>query len=730
MLSAAPAGAAPNAAVEARVQKIVDSMTLEEKLGQLQQLGGPIEGSPELLELARKGLLGSTLNVRGAKTVNALQRAAVEESRLKIPLLFGFDVIHGYRTIFPIPLALASSWDPSVAERASRLAAREAVLDGLRWTFSPMVDIARDPRWGRVAEGAGEDPFLGAAMARAYVRGYQGADPSAPDSLAACAKHWVGYGAAEAGRDYSTTEISERTLRETYFPPFKAAVDAGVLTFMSAFNDLDGVPASANAFTLTQVLRGEWGFSGLVVSDWDAVSQLIPHGIAVDGAEAARRALTAGVDMEMDDRLYGAELPRLIKDGRVPVAVVDEAVRRVLRVKVELGLFEHPYADEARSSSAPDAAARAAARAAATRSFVLLKNDGDFLPFSKKVKTLAVIGPVADDGAAALGSWSGDGRSAEAVTVLAGLRAALPGASVIYATGCAAMGDSDAGFAAAVSAAKSADAVVLVLGERGDMTGEASSRAFLDLPGRQLELAEAVLAAGKPTAVVLLNGRPLTITALAERAPAILEAWQPGTEAGDAIADVLFGDAGPGGKLPITFPRAAGQIPLYYNHKNTGRPPVGNDRVNTGHPLDDANHYTSKYLDVAVTPLFPFGWGLGYSSTRLSDLSVSPAKIAPDRKADVRVFVENAGTRSTDEVVQLYIRRRAASVTRPVAELKGFSRVTLKPGEKRRVDFTLGPKELGFYGLDMKFGVEPGDYEITAGTCSVGGLTTSLSVSK
>ena len=730
LLCAGPAGAALDAGVEARVQALLDRMTLEEKLGQLQQLGGPIEGSPELIELARRGRLGSTLNVRGAKNVNAIQRAAVEGSRLKIPLLFGFDVIHGYRTVFPIPLALAASWDPEVAEKASRLAAREASLDGLRWTFSPMVDVARDPRWGRVAEGAGEDPFLGAAMARAYVRGYQGADPSAPDSLAACAKHWVGYGAAEAGRDYSTTEISERTLREIYFPPFRVALDAGALTFMSAFNDLNGVPASANPFTLTQVLRGEWGFSGFVVSDWDSVSQLIPHGVAADGAEAARRALTAGVDMEMDSRLYGAELPKLVENGGVPIAAVDEAARRVLRVKIALGIFEHPYADQTRASAAPDAAARAAARAAAVRSFVLLKNDGNVLPFSKNVKTLAVIGPRAGDGAAALGSWTGDGRSTEAVTVLAGLRAALPGASVVFATGCAAAGDSDGGFAAAVSAAKGADAVVLVLGESGDMTGEASSRAFLDLPGRQEELAEAVLAAGKPTAVVLLNGRPLTLSALAERAPTILEAWEPGTEAGNAIADVLFGDANPGGKLPITFPRAVGQVPLYYNHKNTGRPPVEGDRVNTGHPLEDANHYTSKYLDVPVTPLFPFGWGLNYSSARLSDLAVSPARIAPDGKADVRVFVQNTGTRAADEVVELYIRRRAASVTRPVAELKGFSRVALQPGEKRRVDFNLGPKKLGFYGLDMKFSVEPGDYEITVGTSSVGGLTTKLSVLK
>jgi len=720
-----------DAGVEARIQKLLDSMTPEEKLGQLQQLGGPIEGSPELIELAAKGRLGSTLNVRGAKNVDAIQRAAMEKSRLKIPVLFGFDVIHGYRTVFPIPLAMASSWDPEVVEKASRLAAREASRDGLRWTFSPMVDIARDPRWGRVAEGAGEDPYLGAAMARAYVRGYQGSDLSAPDSLAACVKHWVGYGAAEAGRDYSTTEISERTLREIYFPPFKAALDAGAPTFMSAFNDLDGVPASANAFTLTQVLRGEWGFKGFVVSDWDAVAQLIPHGVAADDAEAARKALTAGVDMEMDSRLYAARLPKLVESGKVPRADVDEAVRRILRVKVALGLFEHPYADETKSAEAPDAAARAAARDAAVRSMVLLKNDGNVLPFSRKdVKKLAVIGPVADDGLAAIGSWSGDGRSTEAVTVLAGLRGALPDAEITFSSGCSITGDSGAGIAEAVDAASRADAVVLALGEAGDMTGEASSRAYLDLPGRQLELAKAVLAAGKPTAVVLLNGRPLTISALAERAPAILEAWQPGTSAGSAIADVLFGDAGPGGKLPMTFPRTVGQVPLYYDHKNGGRPPVDGDHRPSGDPLRDANHYTSKYLDVDVTPLFPFGWGLSYADVRLTKLAVFPARIEPDQKADVTVFVENAGKREGDEVVELYIRRRAASVTRPVAELKGFQRVTLKPGEKRRLDFNLGPKKLGFYGLDMKYSVEPGDYEITVGTSSVGGLTARLSVGR
>jgi beta-glucosidase len=720
LIFAAPAAAALNADVELRVSKILEQMTLEEKLGQLQQLDGLTDGTarPEHFDLAAKGLLGSTLNVRGAKNVNALQRAAVERSRLKIPLLFGFDVIHGYRTVFPIPLALASSWDPAVVERAARVSADEAEAAGVRWTFSPMVDVARDPRWGRIVEGAGEDPYLGSVMARAWVHGYQGDDLSKPGFLAACVKHWVGYGAAEGGRDYNTTDISERTLREIYFPPFSAAVDAGALTFMSAFNDLNGVPSSGNHFTLTEVLRGEWGFIGFVVSDYTSVVELIKHGVAADEASAARLALTAGVDMEMVSRSYSENLPALIRAGKVPESVVDEAVRRILRVKVMLGLFERPYADEARERSEIFTADhRADARRLASRSMVLLKNDGGLLPLRKDLKAIAVIGPLGDDRAGMLGSWTGDGRVEDAITVVAGLRAKYPGASITYTTGCAVTGGSDAGFAEAVKAAKSADAVVLALGESADMTGEASARSSISLPGRQLDLAKAVFLAGKPTIVVLINGRPLAIPELAESAPAILEAWQPGTEGGGALADILTGDAIPGGKLNVSFPRSVGQIPIYYNHMSTGRP-------------TSDEHYTSKYIDGPATPLFPFGWGLSYGQTRLSGLAVSPLKIQPDQKADVTVFVENTGARAADEVVELYIRRRAASVTRPVAELKGFQRVTLQPGEKRRVDINLGPKKLGFYGLDMKFGAEPGDYEITVGTSSVGGLTARLSVAK
>ncbi|MDE2142895.1 MAG: glycoside hydrolase family 3 C-terminal domain-containing protein, partial [Elusimicrobia bacterium] len=452
------------------------------------------------------------------------------------------------------------------------------------------------------------------------------------------------------------------------------------------------------------------GFHGFVVSDWDAVSQLIPHGIAADGADAARLALNAGVDMEMDSRLYGSTLPKLLKEGRVSTSTLDEAVRRILRVKMKLGLFERPYADESRAAGAPDADSRAAARAAAVKSMVLLKNEGAVLPLRKDLKNIAVIGPVGDDGAAVLGSWFGDGRSTEAVTVLAGIRAALPNATVVYSTGCSVKGETDEGFAAAVAAAKNAEAVILTLGEAGDMTGEATSRAFLDLPGRQLDLEKAVLALGKPTVVVLLNGRPLTIPWTAEHAPSILEAWQPGTEGGRAVADVLFGDANPGGKLPLTFPRAVGQIPLYYDHKNTGRPP------------EDDNHYTSKYQDLPVTPLFPFGYGLSYAKFSLGAPSLSAKKIRTNGSLTVSTALENIGTRPGDEVVQLYIHRTSGSVTRPVRELKGFARISLKPGDKKNVSFELGPKELGFYGADMKWRNEPGEVEVYVGTDSAAGL--------
>jgi beta-glucosidase len=718
--------------LERRIDSLLAQMTLDEKFGQLQQLDGLAEGDyrPEHVDLVRKGLLGSTLNVRGARNVNALQHVAVDESRLRIPLIFAFDVIHGYRTIFPIPLGESATWDPEAVERAAAIAAAEARSAGVAWTFAPMVDIARDPRWGRIAEGAGEDPWLGAAMARARVRGFQGDDYSQPDRIVACAKHWVAYGAAEGGRDYNTTDVSEHTLRSVYFPPFKAAVDAGVGTIMSAFNDLNGIPASGNPFTLTQVLRREWGFDGLVVSDYNSVVEMINHGFAADEAEAARLALSAGTDMEMVSRSYATHGQRLVRAGLLSQSAVDEAVRRVLRIKLRAGLFEHPYADEARErTTLHKAEFRAAAREIAARAVVLLKNDGNILPLSPTVARLAVIGPLADDRRSTIGNWTGDGRLDDVVTVLAGVRNAVSRQTqVAYARGAALevrmmkedVGARDAAADSerdeAVRVARSADAIVLVIGETGDMSGEAASRASLDLPGRQLDLARELIALGKPLAVVLMNGRPLSIPLLAERAPAILEVWFPGTEGGDAVADVLFGRVNPGGKLPVTFPRTVGQVPLYYNHLNTGR------------PFDEQDKYTSKYLDAPSTPLYPFGYGLSYTTFHVSDLQLSATRIAVDGQIVVRVMVENTGRHAGEEVVQLYLRDVTASVTRPVLELKGFRRIALKPGERRSIEFTLTSDALGFYNRDMRWIVEPGEFRVRVGTSSVGGLEASFEI--
>ena len=716
---AAPRPPAHDAALDARVESLLRRMTLEEKLGQLQQLDGEAEGRfrPEHLELARAGRLGSTLNVRGAAQVNDLQKAAVEGSRLKIPILFGYDTIHGYRTVFPIPLGEAASFDPSLAEQTARVAAAESAAVGLKWTFAPMVDVARDPRWGRVAEGAGEDPYLGSVMARARVRGFQGDDFAQEDRVIATAKHWVAYGAAEAGRDYNTTDVTERALREIHFPPFKAAVDAGVGTFMSAFNDIDGTPATANRSTLTGVLREEWGFAGLVVSDYTSVLELIKHGVAADEAEAARKALTAGVDMEMVSRTFAQRLPDLVRKGAVALATVEQAVRRVLRLKIRAGIFERPYVAPEREKTAlltPES--RRLARTAAARSMVLLRNEGGVLPLRKDLKTLAVVGPLADDRKAVIGSWSGDGKADDAVGILAGIREALGGSTrVLHAKGCEVEGGGDEAFAAAVDAARQADAVVVVVGEAAEMSGEAASRSVLDLPGRQLDLVRAVHAAGRPMAVVLVTGRPLTIPWIAENVPAVLLAWQGGTEAGTGAADVLFGDVNPGGKLPLTFPRSIGQVPLYYAHKNTGRPPA-------------ADKWNSKYLDVAVTPQFPFGHGLSYTTFELSGLALGQASIAAGASVPVTVTVRNTGARAGDEVVQIYVTDVAASVTRPVKQLRAFERVTLAPAESKTLTFTLGPQDLGLYDARFRWVVEPGEFRITAATSSEGGLSASLTV--
>jgi beta-glucosidase len=718
LASAQAIGAMPAQEMEDRINTLLARMTLAEKLGQLQQLDGTAEGDyrPEHLDLARRGLLGSTLNVRGAKRTAELQRVAVRESRLGIPLLFSYDVIHGYRTILPVPLAEAASWDPGAVEQDASVAAAEAAAAGIRWTFAPMVDIARDPRWGRIVEGSGEDPYLGAVLAAARVRGFQGSDYGQSDKVVACAKHWVAYGAAEGGRDYNTTEVSERTLREIYFPPFKATAEAGVGTFMSAFNDLDGIPTSANAWTLRDVLKGEWKFDGVVVSDYTAVKELIAHGIASNEAEAAACALNAGVDMEMVSRLLNQNGAQLLKQRKITAADIDDAVRRVLRVKFRLGLFEHPYADEAREKAAllaPDHLA--VARKMAARCVVLLKNDHEILPIRQKLKSLAVIGPLADDSQSVLGSWTGDGRKEDAVSLLAGIRAKhLAGMQINYAKGCDVLGDSTSGFSAAVQAAKKSEFVIVAVGESGDMTGEATSRSSLDLPGRQLELLQAIHKLGKPYAVVLMNGRPLSINWIATNSPAILETWFGGTQGGAAIADVLFGDVNPGGKLPVTFPRSVGQVPLYYNHYNTGRPP------------ELANKYSSKYIDLPWTPLYPFGYGLSYTKFKLAELRLSAPKIPTNGTVSVSLTVENVGRLAGDEVVQIYIHRPAASVTRPVKELKAFQRMTLLPGQKKMAEFLLGPEQFGYYNRAMHFVVEPGQVEVMGGNNSEQTISTKL----
>ncbi|MCP4594660.1 MAG: glycosyl hydrolase [bacterium] len=713
-----------------RIENLLERMTLEEKLSQLtQRSGDDIDDAdtPEarqkteaFLATIRGAQMGSFLNVHGAERVNRLQRVAVEESRLGIPLIFGLDVIHGYKTIFPIPLAETCSWDPDLVTRAAAVAATEARAAGIHWTFAPMVDIARDPRWGRVAEGAGEDPYLGAVMAAARVRGFQGEDPAAADRLLACAKHFCAYGGAEAGRDYNTVDVSERTLREVYLPPFKAAVDAGVGTFMSAFNDLNGIPATANPFILTEVLRQKWGFEGFVVSDWDSIGELVQHGIAASPADSARLAITAGVDMDMCSFVYRAHLAEEIRSGRISETVIDRAVRRVLKAKARLGLFEHPYVDpqrEAQVCLTPEHLALA--REVARSSIVLLKNHDDLLPLGKDLGTIAVLGPLADNRKDPFGTWAGIGGWGEAVDVLAGVRSAVSKETrVLHAKGCELEGNDRSGFVEALTVAKQADAVVLVVGEGQAMSGEAHCRTSLGLPGVQRDLVETVHAIGVPVVVVLMNGRPLSIGWTAEHVPAILETWHLGNECGHAVADVLFGDFNPSGKLPITFPRNVGQVPIYYYHKNTGRPPADNDG------------FTSKYLDTPTTPLFPFGYGLSYTTFGYADLEVSARKIPPGGEVTISAVVANKGKRPGHEIVQLYVRDVVASVSPPVKRLRGFRRIFLAPGETKRVSFTLACADLGLYNAEMKYVTEPGEFRVWIGPSSAEGLEGRFEVTK
>ncbi len=697
-----------------RADTLLVRMTLAEKAGQLNQLSRVSAGDEALL---RAGGVGSFLNLHGAAETNRIQKIAVEESRLHIPLLLGNDVLHGYRTIFPIPLGEACSWDPEMARRTAAAAAEESRAMGINWLFAPMVDISRDPRWGRIAEGSGEDVFLGSAMAAARVRGFQGGDLTAPGSVLACLKHYVGYGNAQAGREYHSTDMSERTLRETYLPPFKAGVDAGAMSVMSAFNALNGVPTSANRFTLTEILRNEWGFGGLVVSDWTSIPELINHGLAADSTDAAAKAIVAGVDMDMMGKVYLNNLEKLVRDGVIPESAVNGAVRRVLTVKYAMGLFERPYTDpslEKKTILSPEKVALA--RESARESIVLLKNDRDVLPLKKDIRAIAVVGPLASEKNSALGTWSAKGRGEDAVSVVEGIKAAVsPGTKVIAAPGCEITGEDRKGFTPAVDAAKQADVVVAVVGEAGWMTGEANSRSDINLPGVQEELLRALRSTGKPLVVVLMAGRPLTIPWTAENASALLMAWHLGVQSGNAIADILFGDICPSGKLAATFPRSVGQIPIFYNSENTGRP-------------TSESRASSRYIDIPSTPLFPFGYGLSYTKFEYSGLKITPETTGAWGTVTVAANIRNAGKRAGDEIVQCYIRDEAASVVRPVRELRGFTRVHLEPGETKAVQFTLGPEALGFRNTDMQFTVEPGTFRVWVEPNSTEGIEGRFSV--
>jgi beta-glucosidase len=737
---------------DARVESLLRGMTLEEKIGQLVQYSagqatGPGTGRTDYQDMIARGEIGSLLNVIDTPLINEYQRIAVEKSRLHIPLLFGRDVIHGFRTEFPIPLGMASTWDPLLVEKASHVAALEASAIGIRWTFSPMVDIARDARWGRMAEGAGEDPYLGSAMAAAYVRGYQGAHLDAPDTMAACVKHFVGYGAAEGGRDYNTTEISEHTLREFYLPPFHAAVNAGTATLMSAFNSLNGVPSSANPFTLTEILRKEWDFKGMVVSDWSSIGELVAHGIAADDATAARKALLAGVDMDMTSSLYHDQLAQLVHTGAVPEANVDESVRRVLRVKLALGLFEHPYVDEGRAKQSfflPESLQLA--RTIAERSFVLLKNapvagSKPLLPFSQDVKTVAVIGPLADNPSDPEGVDAGAEPKSGVLSFPGELARRLGQSNVLRSKGVGILKGSDEEIAAAVATAKRADMVILTLGESPDMSGEAASRSNLGLPGRQQELLEAIVNTGKPTVLILFSGRPLTLPWAFEHVAAVLAAWFPGTETGPALARTLFGESNPGGRLVVSWPRSVGQEPLYYNALSTGRPPGKTDLTHP--PTDVESRYLSRYIDEQNTPQFPFGYGgsytsFGYGPTQINKTKLSAAELnqglsdKPDAggrdEMTVEAAVSNTGSRAGEELVQLYLRLQGTSTAQPMRALKGFQRIELAPGETKKVIFHLGPDAFAIWNDRNQFAVEPAKVTVWVSPDSASGSEAKLEI--
>jgi beta-glucosidase len=732
----AAAGSAQDPQTEARLEALLKRMTLEEKVGQLTQyVYGPSTGPGinrgDYRQMIADGSVGSVMNATGAAATNELQQIAVERSRLKIPLLFGMDVLHGYRTTFPVPLAMSATWNPQLVQRTAGVAAREAAADGIRWTFAPMVDVARDPRWGRVVEGSGEDPYLAAVFGRAYVRGFQGDRPGDRDSIAACAKHFVGYGAAEAGRDYNSTEISDHTLRNVYLPPFEACLDAGVLTFMSGFHSINGVPASANRPLLDGILRREWGFRGFVVSDWAAVNELIPHGVAADAATAVRKALLAGVDMDMAGGTYLNHLPAEVRAGRVKEAAVDEAVRRVLRVKFALRLFEKPYSEEHIDADAPAVDDVELARVAAEESFVLLTNGGakrpPILPLPAAARTIALIGPLADARADMLGSWAAKGDAANVVTLRDAFveHAAASGRQLLFEKGCEILSGTEAATEAAMVAARSADVVLLALGESAEMSGEAASRACLDLPGPQEALLDSLASVGKPIVLVVFSGRPLVLTSYVDSVAAIVQAWLPGLQGGPALVRLLSGAANFSGRLTVSMPRSVGQLPIYYNQLNTGRPDVGTE-----------HKYVSRYIDEPNGPLFPFGFGLSYAQFEYSKPALSTTVVRASAIRDgtqavtVTAQVRNVSERDGVAVAQLYIRLRGTSVARPVRELKGFQRVTLAGGESRSVRFTLGKDELAFWNAEPDWVIEPAAVTVWVATDAHSGESVELAITE
>jgi len=700
-----------------RVDSVMKLMTLDEKVGQLNQYSsswstGPVSPDVDKNQEIKEGKVGSMLNVKGADKTRAMQEIAMQ-SRLKIPLLFGLDVIHGYKTTFPLPLAEAASWDIQAIEDGARTAAVEASASGVHWTFAPMVDIARDPRWGRIMEGAGEDTYLGCQIAKARVKGFQGKGLGNTDAVMACVKHFAAYGAAIGGRDYNSVDMSNRTLLEVYLPPFKAACEAGAATFMNSFNDINGIPATGNVYLQRDLLKGQWGFKGFVVSDWGSIGEMIEHGFAKDKKDAARLAITAGSDMDMESRSYTGHLAQLVKDGIVPLALVDDAVSRILTKKFEMGLFDDPFrfCNEAREKTAlNNPEHRAKARSMAQKSIVLLKNENNLLPLDTD-KKIALIGPLAKSEEDMLGFWNVSWPdNSDVVSQYEGLEKRIGKKNLLYAKGCEVNDLSTAGFAEAIEAAKNADYVILSVGEKKDMSGEAKSRSNIHLPGVQEDLIKAIYETGKPVVVLINAGRPLIFNWTADNVPAILYTWWLGSEAGNAIADVVFGDYNPSGKTPVTFPRAEGQLPIYYNYNSTGRPASDNDEV--------VENYRSGYIDLQKSPKYPFGFGLSYTTFKYDGLKLSSKKMKADGTIEVTFTLTNTGKRAGEEVAQLYIRDLVGSVVRPVKELKDFQKVRLEPGESKVLHFAIDKQKLSFFNSKLEWVAEPGDFNLMIGTSS------------